>query len=324
MKALLCTRYGGPDDLELAELPDPVAAPGEAVVRVKAASLNFFDTLIIAGKYQYKPALPFSPAAEFAGTVESSGPGVTSFTAGDRVIGYMTYGAAREKVAISAGRLVKIPDGLDFDRAAGVCITYGTTLHALKDRAALKPGETLAVLGASGGVGLAAIELGKIMGARVIACASSDEKLAFAKKHGADEVINYASEDLKDALRRLTNGEGADVIYDPVGGPYSEPALRSIAWKGRFLVVGFAAGEIPKIPLNLALLKGCEIVGVFWGSFTEREPEAHRANTEQLLRWCAEGKLSSHVHATYPLAEGPAALKAIAARKVMGKVILHP
>jgi NADPH2:quinone reductase len=324
MKALLCTRYGGPDDLEVSDIPAPIAGPGEAVVRVKAASLNFFDTLIIAGKYQYKPAPPFSPAAEFAGTIESLGAGVTAFKAGDRVIGYMTYGAAREQVAIDAGKLVKIPDGLDFDRAAGVCITYGTTLHALKDRARLQHGETLAVLGASGGVGLAAIELGKIMGARVIACASSDEKLAFAKTHGADDTINYASEDLKEGLRRVTSGKGADVIYDPVGGAYSEPALRSIAWQGRFLVVGFAAGEIPKIPLNLALLKGCEIVGVFWGSFIERDPEGHRANTEQLLAWCAEGKLSSHVHATYPLADAPAALKAIAARQVMGKVILHP
>jgi NADPH2:quinone reductase len=324
MKALLCTRYGGPDDLELSDLPDPVPAAGEVVVRVKAASLNFFDTLIIAGKYQYKPAPPFSPASEFSGTVESLGAGVTSFKAGDRVIGYMTYGAARELVAISADRLVKIPDRLDFDRAAGVCITYGTTLHALKDRAALQPGETLAVLGASGGVGLAAVELGKIMGARVIACASSDDKLTFAKKHGADDAINYASEDLKEALRRVTDGKGADVIYDPVGGPYSEPALRSIAWKGRFLVVGFAAGEIPKIPLNLALLKGCDIVGVFWGSFIERDPDGHRANTKQLLEWCAQGKLSSHVHAAYPLAEAAAALKAIASRQVMGKVILRP
>jgi NADPH2:quinone reductase len=324
MKALLCTRLGTPDDLELRDIPDPVAGPGEAVVRVKAASLNFFDTLIIAGKYQYKPAPPFSPAAEFAGTVESVGDGVTSIKAGERVIGYMTYGAAREKVAISADRLVKMPDGLDFDRAAGVCITYGTTYHALKDRGAIKAGETLAVLGASGGVGLAAIELGKLMGARVIACASSDEKIAFTRKHGADEGINYASEDLKDALRRLTDGRGADVIYDPVGGPYSEPALRSIAWEGRFLVVGFAAGDIPKLPLNLVLLKGCSVVGVFWGSFIERDPQGHRANTVQLLEWCAQGKLSSHVHAVYPLADAPKALKAIAARQVMGKVILRP
>ena len=324
MKALLCTRYGTPDDLEFAEMDEPKAGPGEAVVTIKAAALNFFDTLIIAGKYQFKPAPPFSPAAEFAGTVESVGAGVTSLKTGDRVLGYMIYGAARERVAIAVNKLIKIPDALDFDRAAGVCITYGTTLHALKDRAKLLPGESLAVLGASGGVGLAAIELGKIIGARVIACASSDEKLAFARKHGADETINYTSDDLKEALRRITDGRGADVIYDPVGGPYTEPALRSIAWQGRFLVVGFAAGEIPKLPLNLVLLKGCDVLGVFWGGFIERDPEGHRANTQQLLEWCVQGKISSHVHATYPLTKGVAALKAIAARQVMGKVILRP
>src|SRR5215467_11663049 len=324
MKALLCTRYGKPDDLELADIAEPQAGPGEAVVKIHAAALNFFDTLIIAGKYQFKPEPPFSPAAEFAGTIESLGTGVTSFKIGDRVLGYMIYGAARERVALSTNKLVKIPDSLDFDRAAGICITYGTTFYALKNRAALKRGESLAVLGAAGGVGLAATELGKIMGARVIACASSDEKLAFARKHGADEVINYAKDDLKEALRRVTDGNGADVIYDPVGGPYSEAALRSIAWKGRFLVVGFAAGEIPKFPLNLVLLKSCDVRGVFWGSWIERDQAGHRANTEQLLAWCLEGKLSSHVHAVYPLADGAAALKAIAARKVMGKVILHP
>jgi len=324
MKALLCTRYGTPDDLELAEIADPVAGPGEAVVRIEAAALNFFDTLIIAGKYQTKPAMPFSPAAEFAGCVESLGDGVTGLRVGDRVLGYAGYGAARERIALSADRLVKIPDGVDFDHAAGLCVTYGTTLHALKDRAGLAAGETLAVLGASGGVGLAAVELGKLMGARVIACASSPEKIAFARRHGADEGIDYGSEDLKDALRRVTQGNGADVIYDPVGGQFAEAALRSIAWQGRFLVVGFAAGEIPKLPLNLVLLKGCDVLGVFWGSWITRDPAGHRANTERLLQWCAEGKLSSHVHAVYPLSEAPAALKAIAARQVMGKVILRP
>jgi NADPH2:quinone reductase len=324
MKALLCTRYGTPDDLTLADIPDPVAGPGEAVVRIEAAALNFFDTLIIANKYQTKPPLPFSPAAEFAGTVESLGAGVTRVAVGDRVIACSGYGAARERIAIAADMLIKIPRGLDIDRAAGLCVTYGTTLHALKDRARLKPGETLAVLGASGGVGLAAIELGKIMGARVIACASSEEKIVFARKHGADDGINYGSDDLKEALRRLTQGRGVDVIYDPVGGAYAEPALRSIAWNGRFLVIGFAAGEIPKLPLNLVLLKGCDVLGVFWGAWIERDLAGHRANTEQLLAWCVEGKLSSHVHAVYPLAEAPAAFKAIAARQVMGKVILRP
>ena len=324
MKALLCTRYGTPDDLAFADVPDPEPGPGEAVVKVAAAALNFFDTLIIAGKYQTKPAMPFSPSAEFSGTVERVGAGVTGLKAGDRVLGYSGHGAARERIALSAERLVKLPDGVDFDRAAGLTVTYGTSLHALKDRARLQPGETLAVLGASGGAGLAAVELGKIMGARVIACASSAEKVEFARKHGADAGIDYGKEDLKDALRRATDGRGADVIYDPVGGGYAEAALRSIAWYGRFLVVGFAAGEIPKLPLNLVLLKGCDVVGVFWGSWIERDKAGHRANTEQLLQWCAEGKLSSHVHAVYPLREAAAALKAIAARKVMGKVILRP
>jgi len=324
MKALLCTRYGTPDDLEIVDISDPSPAPGEAVVRIKAAALNFFDTLIIAGKYQTKPPMPFSPSAEFAGTVESVAAGVASVKAGDRVMAYTRFGAARERMAIDADKLVKIPDRLDFDRAAGLCVTYGTTLHALKERAKLKPGETLAVLGASGGVGLAAIEIGKIMKARVIACASSAKKIAFAREHGADDGIDYGTEDLKEALRRVTQGNGADVIYDPIGGTYAEAALRSIAWQGRFLVIGFAAGEIPKLPLNLVLLKGCDVLGVFWASWLERNPEGHRANTEQLLTWCAEGKLSSHVHAVYSLEEAPTALKAIAARQVMGKVILRP
>src|SRR5476649_683541 len=324
MKALLCTHYVTPDDLEITEIADPKPAPGEAVVRIKAAALNFFDTLIIAGKYQTKPPMPFSPAAEFAGQVESVDAGVTSVSVGDRVMGYVRFGAARERIAIAASMLVKIPDNLDFDRAAGLCVTYGTTLYALKDRAKLAPGESLAVLGASGGVGLAAIELGKIMGARVIACASSNEKLAFAREHGADDSIDYGTEDLKEALRRLTQGRGVDVIYDPVGGPYTEPALRSITWQGRFLVIGFAAGEIPKLPLNLVLLKGCDVLGVFWGPWIERDPQGHRANTQQLLEWCVQRKISSHVHSIHPLAEGAAALKAIAARQVMGKVILRP
>jgi NADPH:quinone reductase len=323
MKAVLCTRYGGPEDLELADVPDPVAGDGQAVVRVAAAALNFFDTLIIAGKYQTKPSFPFSPAAEFAGVVESVGAGVSAVAPGDRVVGYMGYGAARERVSVDVGRLIKLPTGLDIERAAGLIVTYGTTQYALKDRAGLKVGETLAVLGASGGTGLAAVELGKLMGARVIACASSDDKLAFARQHGADEVINYAREDLKDGLRKLTDGKGADVIYDPVGGPFSEQALRSIAWEGRFLVVGFAAGDIPKLPLNLVLLKSCDVRGVFWGAWTERDPAANRANIADLARWCAEGKLSAHVHASFPLEQAAEALKLLAERKAMGKVVLR-
>src|SRR5580704_671248 len=313
MKAILCTHFGGPDELELADLPDPVAGPGEVVVDIKAAALNFFDTLIIAGKYQFKPPFPFSPASEFAGVVRSVGTGVTGLAPGDRILGNV-QGAAREAIVVKADEILKLPDGLDFDRAAGLTVIYGTSLHALKDRARLKPGETLAVLGASGGVGLAAVELGKLMGARVIACASSADKLAFARQHGADVLINYANEDLKEALRRATDGRGADVIYDPVGGPFAEAALRAIAWEGRFLVIGFAAGEIPKLPLNLVLLKSCDVRGVFWGQWTEREPQGDRSNLADLMRWCAQGKLSAHIHAVYPLSETVQALKAIADR----------
>jgi NADPH:quinone reductase len=324
MKALLCTRLGAPDDLEIREVPDPVAGPGQVVVKVEAAALNFFDTLIIAGKYQTKPELPFSPAAEFAGVVESIGHGVNAVAPGDRVAGYVGYGAARERVACPAENLIRLPAGLDAERAAGIIVTYGTSYYALKDRAGLRAGETLAVLGASGGVGLAAVELGKIMGARVIACASSADKLTFACAHGADAAVNYASENLRDALRRLGGERGIDVVYDPVGGPHAEAALRALGWEGRLLVVGFATGEIPKLPLNLVLLKGCDVRGVFWGSWIAREPAAHRANTAELFAWCAAGKLSAHVQAVYPLARAAEALHALSDRRVMGKVILKP
>ena len=324
MKAVLCTHFGTPDDLELADIPEPKPGPGEAVVDVKAAALNFFDLLIIAGKYQHKPPFPFSPAAEFAGIVESVGAGVRDFAPGDRVIGWTGWGAAREKIAAGAAHLVKLPQNLDFERGAGLTVTYATTLYGLRERGELKAGETLVVLGASGGVGLAAIEISKIMGARVIACASSDEKLAFAKAHGADETVNYASEDLRDALKRLGGARGIDVVYDPVGGRYAEPALRSLGWEGRYLVVGFAAGDIPKIPLNLVLLKSCDIRGVLWGAWTMRDPKGQAALMKEIAAWCAEGKLSAHVHAAYPLSETAAALKAIAERKVMGKIVLRP
>lgn len=324
MKAVLCTRFGGPDDLEIKDIAPPTAGASEAVVAVRAAALNFFDTLLIAGKYQHKPPFPFSPASEFSGVVESVGPGVTAFAPGDRVVGWVGSGGARERIAVKVERLVPLPDGLDFDRAAGLTVTYGTTVHALKDRAQLQPGESLAVLGAAGGTGLAAIELGKLMGARVIACASSADKLAFAREHGADDTINYGEEDLKEALRRVTGGRGADVVYDPVGGSYAEAALRSIAWGGRFLVIGFAAGEIPKLPLNLVLLKGCDVRGVFWGQFTERFPQAHRANMADVLQWALAGKLSAHVHAVYPLDKIADALKALANREAMGKILLRP
>jgi NADPH2:quinone reductase len=324
VKAILCTRLGGPDDLLLADLPEPVAGAGEAVVSIKAVGLNFYDTLIIAGKYQTKPPLPFSPGGEFAGVIESVGEGVSEFKAGDRVLGYTTFGAARQYAAVPVDKLVKLTVDLDPERGAGLNITYGTSYHALKDRAALAPGETLAVLGASGGVGLAAVELGKQMGARVIACASSDDKLVFARRHGADAVVNYAEEDLRDGLKRVGGESGIDVVYDPVGGPYSEAALRAIAWEGRHLVVGFAAGEIPKLPLNLMLLKGCDVMGVNWGAWVLQNPQQHRANLDMLAHWCVQGKLSCHIHAVYPLAETAQALKAIAERKAMGKVIVRP
>ena len=325
MKAVLCSQFGTADELQLADIAPPgPPMPGEVVVRVKAAALNFFDTLLIAGKYQHKPPFPFSPAAEFAGVVESIGPGVADVARGDRVMGYMGSGAAREFVAVAAEQIVKLPDGLPFERAAGLTVTYATTLYALRERAELQPGETLVVLGASGGTGLAAIELGKVLGARVIACASSDEKLAFARAHGADETVNYAASNLRDALKKLGGERGVDVVYDPVGGPYAEPALRALGWLGRYLVVGFAAGEIPKIPLNLALLKSCDIRGVSWGAWTKREPMAQRALMADIVRWCGEGKLSGHVHAVYPLEQIAAALKDIAERKAMGKIVLRP
>jgi NADPH2:quinone reductase len=323
MKALLCTRLGGPEDLELADLPDPVAGPGEALVRITLAALNFFDTLIIAGRYQVKPDLPFSPGGEACGVIEALGDGAEGFSVGDRVIVHQKFGTCRERIAVATRHLTPVPDGVSDEQAAGLTITYGTSLHALRDRARLQPGETLAVLGASGGVGLAAVELGAIMGARVIACASSPEKLASAQAHGATLTLDYAVENLREALRTLTEGQGVDVIYDPIGGDYAEPALRSLGWKGRYLVIGFAAGEIPKIPLNLALLKGIDIQGVHWGVLVEREPEAHRANQEQLLAWVAEGRLTAKVHGVYPLADFAAALGILKRREAVGKVLLR-
>lgn len=324
MKACICPSYGPPSNLVIEELADPVAAAGEVVVAVKACALNFFDTLIIQGKYQFKAEPPFSPSAEFAGIVEQVGDGVTEFAVGDRVMGYMVFGAAREKVVITPDSLVKMPDDISFETAAGLTVTYGTTLHAFRDRADLKAGETVAVLGASGGVGQAAVEIASIMGAKVIACASSEEKLAFAKSLGADELVDYSKASLKDTLKGLTGGAGVDVVYDPVGGDLAEQALRATAWEGRFLVIGFASGDIPKIPLNLTLLKGCDIRGVFWGAAIKKDPDGHKANMRQLLAWVSEGKLKPHIHAVYPFEKIGTALDEIAARKVFGKVILVP
>ena len=292
------------------------------VLSVKAASVNFPDVLIIQNKYQFKPPLPFSPGSEMAGVVKSVGGGVTAFKPGDTVMAITTYGAFAEEVKTEARRLLPIPAGMEFATAAAFGLTYATSEHALCDRGALEAGETLLVLGAAGGVGLAAIEIGKILGARVIACASSDDKLAVCRAHGADDTINYATEDLRERIKAITGGQGADVVYDPVGGPYTEPALRSIAWRGRLLVVGFAAGEIPKIPLNLTLLKGCAIVGVFWGEFTKREPESFAAAMAKLGRWYGEGRLKPHISATLPLERASEALTLMTERKVQGKVVL--
>ena len=323
MKALICPALGPAETLKLVELERPSAGPGEVVVDVVYTALNFFDTLIIEGKYQLKPEPPFSPGGEFAGRIAAVGDGVVGFKVGDRVMGSTGYGAAREQIAIAAGRLAHVPDGLALDKAAGLSIAYGTTLHALKQRAEMRPGESLVVLGASGGVGLAAVEIGKAMGARVIACASSDDKLAFTRGYGASETINYATEDFRARLKELTGGKGVDVVYDPVGGALTESALRSLAWKGRLLVIGFASGEIPKPPLNLTLLKGCDIRGVYWGEFVVREPEAHRDNMSQLLSWAESGALQVHVHAKFPIGEYLKAFEAISKRQALGKVLLQ-
>ncbi len=324
MKAVLCKEYGPPDSLVVEELPSPTAGHGEVVLAVRACGVNFPDVLIIQNKYQFRPPLPFAPGGEVAGVVTSVGEGVTTFKIGDRVIGSTGWGGFAEELAVDASRTIAIPDEMDFVTASAFLMTYGTSHHALKDRAHLREGETLLVLGAAGGVGLAAVELGKIMGARVIAAASTPEKLAVCREHGADELIDYAREDLKDRVKQLTSGNGVDVVYDPIGGAYAETALRGTAWDGRYLVVGFAAGDIPKIPLNLVLLKGCQIVGVFWGAFTVREPERHRANIAELMTWFRAGKLKPHVSATFPLERAAEALNAMAERRVMGKVVLVP
>ena len=323
MKAVLCKQFGPPESLVLEDLPSPQAGAGEVVVSIKAASVNFPDVLIIQNKYQFKPPLPFTPGSELAGVVKAIGPGVANVKPGDRVIAFTTFGAFAEEVKTEAARLLPLPEGMSFEEGASFILTYGTTDHALRDRAQMKAGETLLVLGAAGGVGVAAIEIGKAMGARVIACASSDDKLAVCRQHGADEAINYATEDLRERIKALTSGKGMDVVYDAVGGPYSEPAFRSIAWRGRHLVIGFAAGDIPKLPLNLALLKGAAVVGVFWGDFTRREPQAFAESARQLGRWYREGKLKPHVSATFPLEKAADAIKLLASRQAKGKVVIR-
>lgn len=325
MRAIVCSRFGGPEVLDLAEVDDPEPGPGQVLVDVAACAVNFPDLLMIQDRYQFKAKLPFTPGSEVAGVVTAVGADVDRIRVGDRVLGSagLTGGLA-EKAVLHTGTVVGVPDGLELVDAAGLLYAYGTAHYALRDRAQLQPGESLLVLGAAGAVGLAAVEVGRVIGARVIAAASSKEKLALCREHGAVETVNYADEDLKTRARELTGGEGADVVYDPVGGAYAEPALRATAWDGRYLVIGFAAGEIPRIPLNLALLRGCSIVGVFWGAFVGRQPERHRRNVEELVAWWNEGRLRPHTSAVYPLAEAADALADLAGRRALGRVVVAP
>lgn len=322
MKAVLCKEYGPPENLVVEEVEPLKPGKGQVVISVKACGVNFPDTLIVQGKYQFKPPMPFSPGSDVAGIVKEGGEGVNSVKVGDRVLAFTGWGGFAQEVVVDATRLIPMPKDMDFTAAAASVMVYGTSYHGLKDRAQLQAGETLLVLGAAGGVGLASVEIGKVMGARVIAAASTDEKLAICKQYGADEGINYSTEDLKGRVKAITGGNGVDVIVDPVGGNYSEAALRSIGWNGRFLVVGFTAGEIPRIPLNLPLLKGCSIVGVFWGAFVDRNPAQNKQNFQELLTWLAEGKLKPYISATYPLEHVADALNSIMQRKVQGKVVL--
>ncbi|WP_375740641.1 NADPH:quinone oxidoreductase family protein [Pseudomonas boanensis] len=323
MKAVLCKAFGPADTLVLEEIASPELKKNEILIDVFAAAVNFPDTLIIEGKYQFKPPFPFSPGGEAAGIVAAVGEKVSHLKPGDRVMALTGWGSFAEQVAAPAYNVMPIPKGIDFNTAAAFGMTYGTSMHALKQRANLKAGETLLVLGASGGVGLAAVEIGKAMGARVIAAASSADKLAVAKAAGADALINYNEENLKERVKELTGGQGADVIYDPVGGDLFDAAIRSIAWNGRLLVVGFASGRIPELPVNLALLKGASVVGVFWGSFAQRQPQDNLANFQQLFAWYAEGKLKPLVSQTFPLERAADAINALATRQAVGKVVVE-
>lgn len=322
MKAVLCKAFGPAETLELEEVASPEPKKNEVLIDVHAAGVNFPDTLIIEGKYQFKPPFPFSPGGEAAGTVAAVGEKISHLKPGDRVMALTGWGSFAEQVAVPGYNVMPIPKGIDFNSAAAFGMTYGTSMHALKQRANLQPGETLLVLGASGGVGLAAVEIGKAMGARVIAAASSDEKLEVAKAAGADLLINYSTSSLKEKVKELTGGQGADVIYDPVGGDLFDEAVRSIAWNGRLLVVGFASGRIPELPVNLALLKGAAVVGVFWGSFAQRQPQDNLANFQQLFAWHAEGKLKPLVSQTFPLERAAEAINALGQRKAVGKVVV--
>ena len=324
MRAVLCKKFGPPDTLVVEDVPSPRAAAGQVVVTVKAAAINFPDSLIIEGKYQIRPEPPFSPGFEVAGVIKECGADVTGVAVGDRVIAITTWGGYAEEVAVGVEHLIAMPAAMDFPAAAAFMTTYGTSYYALKDRAGLRAGETLLVLGASGGVGIAAIQIGKALGARVIAAASSEAKLAVCRAEGADELINYGADDLRARVKALTGGKGIDVVYDPVGGDFSEKALRDIAWNGRFLVVGFATGDIPKLPLNLILLKNCSIVGVFWLAFTKNERAASQRNNDELTQLVQAGRLKPYLHATYPLERAGQALEEVLAQRSSGKVVLIP
>lgn len=324
MKAVVCRAYGPPESLAVEEIATPVPRAGEVLVEVKAAGVNFPDSLIIQNKYQLKPPLPFSPGSELAGVVKALGDGVTRYRVGQQVIGFTGWGAYAQAVVVPQERLIPVPEGMPFDVAGSFVMTYGTCWHALKDRAQLNPGETVLVLGAAGGIGLASVEIAKALGARVIAAASSDDKLATCREHGADETINYAREDLRERLKAIAGADGIDVVCDPVGGRYAEPALRSTAWRGRYLVLGFADGEIPKIPLNLPLLKGNALVGVFWGEFVRREPARAASDLQALMALFRDGKIRPLVYRRYPLEQAADALYALLKREVKGKAVIVP
>jgi len=323
MQALMCEEHGPPESLKLRNVPIPSPREGEIQIRVHAAGLNFPDSLIIQDKYQFKPDLPFTPGGEFAGIVTAVGPGVDRFRIGDRVAALANWGGFAEYAVAEANRTTLVPDSMDLETASIFAFAYGTSHYAFKQRAALQAGETILVLGASGGVGLAAVEVAKAMGARVIAGASSDEKLAIAKDHGADELVNYTAQDLKSTVKQLAGKGGVDVIYDPVGGSLADAAFRTIAWEGRYLVIGFAAGGIPAVPFNLPLVKGASIVGVFWGDFVSRAPNTHHANMNELYALHADGKLEPHISARHDLADGAKAIRSIMERKVTGKVVIR-
>ena len=323
MRAIRCNTYGPPSNLKLEEIDSVHAGPKEVVVQVKACGLNFPDTLIIQGLYQFKPELPFTPGSDIAGVVKEIGEEVKHLKIGDEVFGFVAHGGLAEEVIVPGNACFPKPSQMDYPVAASFMMAYGTSYHALKDRAKLMEGETLLVMGASGGVGLAAVELGKLMGAKVIAVASTQEKLELCKEYGADELINYTKQDLQATLKELTQGKSVDVVYDPVGSDFSEQALRGIAWNGRFLVVGFAAGTIPKIPLNLPLLKGASIVGVFWGGFAMKYPKDNMSNTMTLMKWHAEGKLKPHIHKIVSLEGVEEALDEMMNRKVKGKMVVQ-